>query len=73
MTNATDMQKTCGVRFPPPFYYLIGIVAGVILSRIYPKSLVPIAYENSLRIAAVIASALAIVLVVMAPVTISAT
>lgn len=62
MSSAVDGQKTSGVVFPPPFYYLIGIGAGVLLSRFYPKDLVPAEYLFFVRIAAAVVIFLAILL-----------
>ena len=36
MTDDTANTNTSGVRFPPPFYYLIGLIIGFVIQRFYP-------------------------------------
>lgn len=36
MPDNTAHTDTCGVRFPPPLYYLIGLLIGFVIQRFYP-------------------------------------
>lgn len=66
MADQKDHEKTSGVVFPPPFYYLIGILAGFGLGRIYPLSLVSAGYVLVTQLVSIVLAILAFLLVVSA-------
>lgn len=36
MSENTVQQDTAGIRFPPPFYYLLGLIVGFVIQYFYP-------------------------------------
>jgi protein-S-isoprenylcysteine O-methyltransferase Ste14 len=36
MSDSTVHKDTSGVRFPPPLYYLVGLLIGFVIQRFYP-------------------------------------
>ena len=47
-------EDHAGVRFPPPFIYLSFLVAGLLLSRVRPLTVVPAFYATVFRIASIV-------------------
>jgi len=60
--NPQDHEKTSGVVFPPPLYYLIGILAGFGLAWLYPVRLIPAGFESAARVVGIALAVLAVAL-----------
>ena len=47
-------EDHAGVRFPPPFVYLSFLVAGLLLSRVRPLTVVPASYATAFGVALIV-------------------